>query len=213
MSMPPPPTTNPYWAIDQAAGAAAGVDPVLLSDQQWYESGWNPSARSPAGAEGIAQFMPATAADAGIDPLVPAEAIPAEADMLASFQRQFGSWNLALAAYNAGPGAVEAAGGIPANAQTPAYVTEIMDAWDNQGASGAQTSAVETSASHLPPPLSWVQGIVGGAVSGAGSAVVKGGVFLLFLGAGVALVVAGAYRVANPGSSLGKALISIPQEA
>ena len=70
----------------------------------WQESRFNPHAVSRAGAEGIAQFMPATAARSGLaDPFDPLQAIPASAQLLRQLKRQFGNWGLAAAAYNSGP--------------------------------------------------------------------------------------------------------------
>ena len=82
---------------------------------------------SPAGAQGIAQFMPATARGMGVsDPFDPAQAIPAAARLLSGHVRGFGSVPLALAAYNAGPGAVQRYGGIPPYPETQAYVARIL---------------------------------------------------------------------------------------
>ena len=78
------------------------------------ESNFNPFARSPAGAQGIAQFIPSTAAAYGLaDPFDPAAAIDAQAHLMSDLLRQFGSPQLALAAYNAGPAPVEACGCVP----------------------------------------------------------------------------------------------------
>ena len=81
----------------------------LLAAQLYAESGFNPFARSRAGAEGIAQFMPGTAESYDLDnPFDPVEAIDAQAHLMSDLLRQFGGKvALALAAYNAGPGAVE----------------------------------------------------------------------------------------------------------
>jgi soluble lytic murein transglycosylase-like protein len=81
---------------------------------------------SPTGAQGIAQFEPGTAAGHGVSPFDPASAIPGAARLLASYHSRFGSWSLAAAAYNAGVGAVESAGGVPQNGQTPSYVADVM---------------------------------------------------------------------------------------
>jgi soluble lytic murein transglycosylase-like protein len=103
------------------------VGAALLSAQLYAESGFNPFARSPAGAEGIAQFMPGTAAALGLeDPFDAAAAIDAQAHLMRDLLRRFGSVPLALAAYNAGAGAVERYGGIPPFAETRAYVARIL---------------------------------------------------------------------------------------
>ena len=81
------------------------VSATLLAAQIYAESGFNPFARSPAGAQGIAQFMPATARAYGLaNPFDPEQAIDAQAHFMRDLLRQFGSVPLALAAYNAGPG-------------------------------------------------------------------------------------------------------------
>ena len=104
-----------------------GVSAHLLAAQLYAESNFNPFARSPAGAEGIAQFMPGTAAALGLlDPLDPKAAIDAQAHLMRDLLGRFGSVPLALAAYNAGPGAVAACGCIPPLAETRAYVARIL---------------------------------------------------------------------------------------
>jgi hypothetical protein len=100
----------------------------VLAAQLYAESGFNPFARSPAGAQGIAQFMPGTARAYGLsDPFDPAAAIDAQAHLMSDLLKRFGGrLALALAAYNAGPAAVESHGGIPPFAETSAYVTKIL---------------------------------------------------------------------------------------
>jgi len=100
----------------------------LLAAQLYAESGFNPFAQSPAGAEGIAQFMPGTADAYGLDnPYDPVEAIDAQAHLMSDLLEQFGGKvALALAAYNAGAGAVEQYGGLPPFAETRAYVSRIL---------------------------------------------------------------------------------------
>jgi soluble lytic murein transglycosylase-like protein len=83
------------------------------------------------------QFMPATAADMGVDPFDPASAIDGAARYLTQNLRRFGSLELALAAYNAGPGAVQTHGGIPPFAETQAYVPKVLAA---AGLSGTTTT-------------------------------------------------------------------------
>jgi soluble lytic murein transglycosylase-like protein len=116
-----------YRAPVAAAARAHGLPPLVLAALLRAESGFDPRAVSPAGARGIAQFMPATAAGVGhADPVDPAQAIPAAAALLAGHMREFGSLPLALAAYNAGPGAVRAHGGVPPYPETRGYVARIM---------------------------------------------------------------------------------------
>jgi hypothetical protein len=104
-----------------------GVSAQLLAAQLYAESNFNPFARSPAGAEGIAQFMPGTAEAVGLlDPFDPSAAINAQAHLMRDLLGRFGSVPLALAAYNAGPGAVGACGCIPPYQETRAYVARIL---------------------------------------------------------------------------------------
>jgi soluble lytic murein transglycosylase-like protein len=103
------------------------VGAALLSAQIYAESNFNPFARSPAGAEGIAQFMPGTAAAYGLrDPFDADQAIDAQAHLMRDLLGRFGSVPLALAAYNAGAGAVASCGCIPAYPETQAYVAKIL---------------------------------------------------------------------------------------
>ena len=104
-----------------------GVPPVVLASLLKAESDFNPRAVSSAGAQGIAQFMPATARGMGLrDPFDADTAIMAAGRLLGMELRAFGSIPLALAAYNAGGGAVRRFGGIPPYAETQAYVARIM---------------------------------------------------------------------------------------
>ena len=100
----------------------------LLAAQLYAESGFNPFATSGAGAEGIAQFMPGTARSYGLDDPFDADAaIDAQAHLMSDLLKQFdGRPSLALAAYNAGAGAVQRYGGIPPYAETRAYVAKIL---------------------------------------------------------------------------------------
>jgi hypothetical protein len=103
------------------------VSAHLLAAQLYAESGFNPFARSPAGAQGIAQFMPGTADAYGLrDPFDPEAAINAQAHLMRDLLGRFGSVPLALAAYNAGPGAVAGCGCIPPYPETRAYVARIL---------------------------------------------------------------------------------------
>ena len=109
------------------AASRHGVSAALLAAQLMAESNFNPAAVSSAGARGIAQFMPATAAAYGLgDPLDPVASVDAQARLMADLLRQFGSTALALAAYNAGPGAVSACGCVPAFPETTGYVARIL---------------------------------------------------------------------------------------
>lgn len=109
------------------SAARWNVPPALMAGQLMAESGFDPTAGSSAGAQGIAQFMPSTAATYGLtNPYDPVAAIDAEAHLMSDLLRQFGSPELALAAYNAGPAPVEACHCIPPYPETQAYVTRIL---------------------------------------------------------------------------------------
>ena len=116
-----------YRTLVTAAALANGLQPLLLAALLRSESGFDPNAVSSAGAQGIAQLMPGTARGLGVtDPFDPAQAVPAAARLLSGHVRTFGSVALALAAYNAGPGAVARFGGIPPYPETQAYVARIL---------------------------------------------------------------------------------------
>jgi soluble lytic murein transglycosylase-like protein len=107
----------------------------LLAAQLMAESNFNPYAGSSAGAQGIAQFMPATAAAYGLeDPFDPHEAIDVQAHLMSDLIHQFGSSQLALAAYNAGPAPVEACDCVPGYPETRAYVSRILALLGGAGA-------------------------------------------------------------------------------
>jgi hypothetical protein len=124
-----------------------GVSAQLLAAQLYAESNFNPFARSPAGAEGIAQFMPGTAEAIGLlDPFDPDAAINAQAHLMRDLLGRFGSVPLALAAYNAGPGAVASCGCIPPYPETRAYVAKILGLLGGAGdvaAGGLEVRLVE----------------------------------------------------------------------
>lgn len=118
------------------AASRWNVSAAMLAAQLMAESGFNPSAVSPAGATGIAQFMPATAAAYGLrDPFDPEAAIEAQGHLMSDLLRQLRSIPLALAAYNAGPGAVAPCMCIPGYPETRAYVARILALLRGSGAS------------------------------------------------------------------------------
>lgn len=116
-----------YAPIIARAAQRWNVSAALLAAQLYAESGFNPAAVSPAGAQGIAQFMPATARAYGLaNPFDPEQAIDAQARMMRDLLGKFGSVPLALAAYNAGEGRVSACGCIPSIPETQGYVARIL---------------------------------------------------------------------------------------
>jgi soluble lytic murein transglycosylase-like protein len=116
------------------AAHANGLPPEFLGATLLQESAYDPRVRSAAGAIGIAQFEPETAAGMGIDPTDPFAAIAGAAALLGSYTRAYrgrydDSYAVALAAYNAGPGAVEHYAGVPPYAETKEYVELVYERW------------------------------------------------------------------------------------
>jgi peptidoglycan DL-endopeptidase CwlO len=121
---------TPYADLFTSAGRRHGVDPALLSAVAKAESAYRPAAVSPAGARGLMQLMPATARSLGVNPDVPAQAVDGAARLMADHLRTFnGRVDLALAAYNAGPGAVRKYGGVPPYDETRTYVQRVTKNW------------------------------------------------------------------------------------
>jgi len=119
----------PYGDLFVKAGAKYGVSPKLLAAVAKVESGYDPHAVSQAGARGLMQLMPSTAKGLGVhNSFDPEQAIDGGAKLLARNLREFKSVPLALAAYNAGGGAVHKYGGIPPFAETQAYVPKVQKA-------------------------------------------------------------------------------------
>ena len=117
----------PYANLFARAAAKYDVPASLLSAVAKQESGYDPRAVSPAGAQGLMQLMPGTAKGLGVtDSFDPAQAVDGAARMLRDLTRRFGSTELALAAYNAGPGAVLKYHGIPPYPETQRYVRSVM---------------------------------------------------------------------------------------
>ena len=116
----------PYAAVVDDVAARHRVDPLLVHAVIAVESAHRPDAVSPAGAEGLMQLMPRTARMLGVgDPFDPRENVEAGVAYLRRLHDEFGTV-LALAAYNAGPGAVREHGGIPPFAQTRRYVRSVL---------------------------------------------------------------------------------------
>jgi soluble lytic murein transglycosylase-like protein len=123
----PAPVPPQYATALAQAAAAANISPSLLSALVWQESRWNPSAVSPKGAVGLAQLMPATARNLGVNPADPVANLNGGARYLRQLLNQFdGDVEMALAAYNAGPGRVRSSGGVPAITETRNYVASIV---------------------------------------------------------------------------------------
>ena len=152
------------------------ISPAVLAAQIDAESGFNPNSVSSAGAVGIAQFLPSTAKENGIDPYNTSEAIDGMAMLDARYVKAFGSIQSALAAYNAGPGAVQQYDGIPPYAETQNYVKKILAAAGSDitpGGAGlglvdaAQTSAanpldvIKKAFDNVTSPLFWKRTGVG----------------------------------------------------
>jgi peptidoglycan DL-endopeptidase CwlO len=116
------------------AARAHDLPPEFLAATLLQESAFDPGALSPAGAVGIAQFTIDTADAYGVDPFDPFDAIDGAARLLSSYYRQYrlqydDAFSTALAAYNAGPGAVAQYGGVPPYAETKEYVALIYERW------------------------------------------------------------------------------------
>ncbi|MBV1926667.1 MAG: lytic transglycosylase domain-containing protein [Rhodobacteraceae bacterium] len=114
-----------YLSLARRAAQKHNVPEDLFLRLVQQESGWNPTAESHKGAIGLAQLMPATAKQLGVDPTIPQQNLEGGARYLAAQYQEFGSWRLALAAYNAGPEAVKKYGGVPPYSETKNYVLKI----------------------------------------------------------------------------------------
>ncbi len=118
-----------------AESSACGIDARLVVALVAVESSWNPAARSRAGARGLGQLMPATAADLGVDPADPDANLDGTIRYLAVLLARYRSLPLqarfehVIAAYNAGPGAVDRYGGVPPYPETQQYVRRVIFLW------------------------------------------------------------------------------------
>ena len=136
---PPAPLKSPAVIDLSAAALAAGaarkysLPAEFVTGVMRAESGLNPAALSPKGAIGLMQLMPDTARDLGADPSKPAENADAGTrylrDLLAKYENDPNQVVLALAAYNAGPAAVEKYHGVPPYRETREYILRVLKAW------------------------------------------------------------------------------------
>ena len=184
-------TPAQYQGMIQAAATKCGVSTMLLSAMLKVESGFNPTAVSPAGAIGIAQFMPGTASKYGVNPWDAASSIDGMAHYVSDLQHQFGSWELAVAAYNAGPGAVSAAGNaVPNFTETQRYVENILNliggSWSLLGGNSGTTQPNSNPSTGTDALAAFVQQLEGGlariALTGAGVLIAFLGIAVLLLG-------------------------------
>lgn len=151
----------PFSDDINAAAARHKLDPALLAGLIRQESNFNPNAVSPVGARGLTQLMPGTAAGLGVgDPTDPTQAIEGGARYLRQQLDRFGNDPArALAAYNAGPGAVLRHGGVPPYAETQGYVRKVQEYAAEFRRASPAVSAAQPLATPQPLPIA---GAVGG---------------------------------------------------
>ena len=127
-AQPIPSGPVPFKAEIEKAARKYGVEPALLAGLVKAESNFNPNAQSGVGAKGLTQLMDATARGLGVaNSFDPLQALDGGAKFLGGLLKQFkGDERLALAAYNAGPGAVQKHGGIPPYEETQRYVPKVL---------------------------------------------------------------------------------------
>ncbi|MGF1662399.1 MAG: transglycosylase SLT domain-containing protein [Kineosporiaceae bacterium] len=123
----------PFGGVFRTAEQRYGLPSGVLAAVARAESGFDPDAVSRAGAVGLMQLMPGTAAELGVDPRDPVAAVDGAARYLRTQLDSFGDLRLALAAYNAGPGAVRRHGGVPPYDETRTYVARVLAAMDGGG--------------------------------------------------------------------------------
>jgi soluble lytic murein transglycosylase-like protein len=171
-------TATQYDAQITAAATKYGIDPALLKGLIRQESNFHPSAQSGAGAQGLTQLMPGTASSLGVtDPTDPAQAIDGGAKYLSQqLQRFGGDASKALAAYNAGPGAVTKYGGVPPYAETQGYVQKVLGyAAEYRGtAATATTAAAAVPATTTPVSPASLLSSIDASDDGASSASTSG---------------------------------------
>ena len=119
---------TPFAELFNAAGAQHGVPPRVLAAIGYVESRYRTDAISSAGAVGMMQFLPSTAASMGVDPTDPASAIDGAARYIRSGLDRFGNLEMAIASYNVGPGAIAAAGAVLPGSQAEKYTNAVFTA-------------------------------------------------------------------------------------
>jgi len=153
-----------YAPMVNGAATAHVVSAPWLAALLQTESSWNPDAVSPAGAQGLAQLLPGTAREMGVtDPFDPEQSINGGARYLSLQYQRFGTWELAAAAYNAGPGAVIEHGGVPPYDETQEYVVKVSQLAREFGAEGHRAVLV-----CRPGPVGSGPTIIGGAACPVG---------------------------------------------
>jgi peptidoglycan DL-endopeptidase CwlO len=120
--------TTPYASLFESAADRYGVPAKVLAAIGYVESRFQTDAVSSAGAVGMMQFLPTTAASMGVDPYDPASAIDGTARYLRSALDRFGSIEQAIASYNVGPGSIARSGGVQPGSQAERYLTQVLDA-------------------------------------------------------------------------------------
>lgn len=162
-----------YWEAVEAAAESSGVSTDVLAAQIEQESGWNPDATSPAGAEGIAQFMPETAAQYDLDPTDPTASIEAQGEYMAELQDEVAGLasnereliELTLAAYNAGPAAVQDHQGVPPFEETQDYVASITSSAQGNYSTDCTPPGGHAAAVEDLGPGEWTHPLPGGTVT------------------------------------------------
>lgn len=206
MAIPP----DPFLSITQQAANKYGVPVNLLQAQQYQESGYSVSAVSPSGAEGIAQFMPSTAASLGVNPWNPQSAIMGQAHLMAMNKAQFGSWQAALEAYNGG------AAGVGGSSETQYANTILTNASRLPGglsgtgtgtATGTGTSSSGSSGS--AGSISLLKGPLGTSIASIQSQTLVRGLLIVV---GILVAYVGVKQLFSGGSAK-QVILSIPQTA
>jgi hypothetical protein len=142
-----------YRALAAQIAEEEGVDPALFTRLIEAESSFRPDVTSSAGAYGLAQLMPGTAAELGVDPSDPVQNLRGGARYLRQQLDRFGDPALALAAYNAGPGNVSRYGGIPPFQETQNYVAKILGGYGGTGTADRQQPTTDFAQGYQPPTV------------------------------------------------------------